>query len=106
MEQVKKRGRPRKVVSELQADGQGNSFVEKHYASGPTDFDQVAIFQQLFANIFDRNRKRSMAEVLDYILQDGGAEMDNKKLIERTNMLGLRADLYTPQPNEGKTPEV
>jgi hypothetical protein len=76
------------------------------YSSCTTDFDQVALFNQLFANLVERSRDKSIAEMLDYILQDGGIGMDNKMLMERVNKLGMRMDLYTPTPNENKKPEI
>lgn len=72
----------------------------RKYAQETTDFDQVALFQQLFANIFDRNRDKSMGEVLDYLLSDSGAELSNRDLIEKANILGLRPNLYTRTPSE------
>lgn len=74
--------------------------VAPKYAKDSTDFDQVAMFQQLFANIFDRNRNLSIVEVLDFILGEGGVTMNNKDLMKRVNMLGMRVNLHTPSPNE------
>lgn len=74
------------------------------YALGPTDFDEVATFNQLFANMVERSRHRSIAELLDYILQEGGVGMSNKDLMERINKLGMRADLHTPSPSESHKP--
>lgn len=86
--------------------GVPNKPTKPKYASCTTDFDQVALFNQLFANLVERSRHMSIAEMLDVLLQEGGVEMDNQALVIRLNKLGMRSDLYTPAPNEDKPAEV
>jgi hypothetical protein len=76
-----------------------------NYADCTTDFDEVTMFNQLFANLVERSRDKSIAEMLDYILQEDGAEMNNAELMVRINKLGMRADLYTPSPSETRPEE-
>lgn len=96
METPKKRGRPAKIQPPS---------TEKKYSPETTDFDQVALWTQLFTNIFDRNRDKSIGQVLDYIVENGGYALSNHDLIELTNKIGMRTEMRTPAPQEDNITE-
>lgn len=79
---------------------------EKKYSQETTDFDQLATFTQLFTNIFDRNRGKSIGEVLDYIISNGGWGLSNKELMDWTNKIGMRMEMHTPAPHEDTPADV
>ena len=78
----------------------------KKYAPGPTDFNQVETFNHLFANLVERSRGLSIPEMLDYLLSEGGVEMDNQMFMLRLNKLGMRTELRTPRVDEDKEATV